>query len=130
MDSLMQLVSTVDSKVWMAVGCVLVFMCLVSLVKKAISLAVTLAIIALLAFGASYVNTNIIQANGISFSGGEIYVGENHFSPTEISDVNVKTSGNTADVSVELKSGEVITVTVPIEQIDKYKDMLNNFKKK
>jgi hypothetical protein len=130
LDGILQMASTVDKKVWITIGAILAVLCIVSLVKKAISLAITLAIIALLVFGASYINTNVLEANNISYQNGEVYIGEAHFSPTQVSGASVKKKGDEAEVTVKLKDGSSVKFDVPTDQVEQLKGFIGNITEK
>lgn len=117
-DTIKGYVLMVDNKTWMIIGGILLVLCVIAFVKKAVRFALTLLTVCLLAFGASYVNTNVLEANGVRIEGKEIYVMQYHFELDDISNIKVETVGESkAILKIALKNGEVAQLNIPIDRV-------------
>lgn len=109
----------VDSKVWIIIGCVLVVLAVLSLIKKVVHLAFILFTVAFLAIGASVFNTNVLKENNISIKEGTVYVMDQHFDIDNIAGIQFKTIGESkALMIVKLKDGKNIQIQIPLDKMD------------
>lgn len=123
MEALQNLTSQFDSRTWVVIGVIMAALCIVSLVKKLVKLAMTLAVVAVLAFGAQYINANVLEANGISISNGEVYIANQHFTLADARGVDIKTDDGDATLEIELKSGEKIEIDIPLDKIASFENV-------
>lgn len=123
MEALQNLTSQFDSRTWVVIGVIMAALCIVSLVKKLVKLAMTLAVVAVLAFGAQYINANVLEANGISISNGEVYIANQHFTLADARGVDIKTDDGDATLEIELKSGEKVEIDIPLDKIASFENV-------
>lgn len=123
MEALQNLTSQFDSRTWVVIGVIMAALCIVSLVKKLVKLAMTLAVVAVLAFGAQYINANVLEANGISISNGEVYIANQHFTLADARGVDIKTDDGDATLEIELKSGKKVEIDIPLDKIASFENV-------
>lgn len=114
----------IDSKTWMILGAIVMVLGIISLVKKVVHFAFILITAALLFFGASYINTNVLKENSISIKDGVVYVMDQHFELDQVKGITFKTIGESkAQMIVSLKDGSAINIQIPLDKIDVFQSL-------
>ena len=119
MESLYGLLLMIDTKTWYIIFAVLAVLCLVSLIKKAARLFLTFLMVLLLAFGASYVRTNILDANNIKIEDQRLYVMDKAVEISNIQNIEIRQIGESrADVILHMKDGSSVKIEMPDVRTD------------
>lgn len=124
METIKSYALMIDSKTWVIIGIVLAVLFVISLVKKIVHLACLFALMACLSFGASYVNTHVLEENGVQFKDGQVYVMDSHFELKDVRDIKIKKINETdAKMIITLKNGSTSEISIPVEKINIFKNI-------
>lgn len=114
MEDLLGYIVMIDKQYWYIIIGVLAFIIVISLIKKAFRLGLTLLLVLGLACSASYVRTNILDANNIYVQNKTLYIMDQEVELSNIGGIEVQQKGESqATVVLRLKTGQNINITVP-----------------
>lgn len=106
----------VDERLVYIVIAVLAIFIVISLVKKAVAMALVLGTVAVIGFGAYTYTSNILEEAHIKVEKGVIYTMDKAIPIKDISGVSVQLIGESkADVSIKLENGSVAKVQLPLD---------------
>ena len=106
----------VDERLVYIVIAVLAIFIVISLVKKAVAMALVLGAVAVIGFGAYTYSSNVLEEAHIKVEKGVIYTMDKAIPIKDISGVSVQFIGESkADVSIKLENGGVAKVQLPLD---------------
>lgn len=106
----------VDERLVYTVIAVLAIFIVISLVKKAVAMALVLGAVAVIGFGAYTYTSNVLEEAHIKVEKGVIYTMDKAIPIKDISGVSVQLIGESkADVSIKLENGGVAKVQLPLD---------------
>lgn len=122
LESLQGYILMIDQKTWYIIIGVLAVFLIISIIKKAIKLALFIIMLIMIAFGGKYVRTNILDANNIRIENSKIYIMDKDIEIENISGIDIRKIGESqAELVVKLKDGTSAVIKLPSARTDVFK---------